>query len=73
MDSVKRDSNPSDIEVMTLKDFLKVFSYDNFGHKACEIISTEFKASLTAQLSKQRNIELTYRDAALQKNSEKLI
>ena len=40
-----------------MKDFLKVFNYENFGQRACEIIKEEFKANLTVQLSKQRNIE----------------
>ena len=32
--------------MLTLKDFLKVFEYDKFGQKACEIIKKEFKAKL---------------------------
>ena len=48
MDMVRRDFNPPDIEVLTLKDFLKVFNYDNFGQRACQVIKTEFKAQLTA-------------------------
>ena len=48
--------------MLTLKDFLKVFNYDNFGLRACKIIKKEFKASLTAQLSKQKTIEQAYRD-----------
>lgn len=29
---------PQEIEVLTLKDFLKVFNYDNFGQRACQVI-----------------------------------
>ena len=54
---VRRDYNQPDIEVLTLKDFLKVFNYDNFGHKSCDTIKKEFKAHLIAQLSKQRTVE----------------
>ena len=57
MDMVRRDYNQPDIEVLTLKDFLKVFNYDNFGHKSCDTIKKEFKAHLIAQLSKQRTVE----------------
>ena len=54
---MRKDVLASNIEVLTLKDFLKVFNYDNFGLRACKIIKKEFKASLTAQLSKQKTIE----------------
>lgn len=57
MEVVRRDSNPRDIEVLTLKDFLKVFNYDNFGLRACAVVKSEFKSKLLAQLSKQRTIE----------------
>ena len=46
MDQMKSGINQVDIEVLTLKDFLKVFNYDNFGERACEIIRQEFKANL---------------------------
>jgi len=49
---MRRDQNPHEIEVMTLKDFLKVFNYNNFGQRACETIKAEFKTTLTVQLSK---------------------
>ena len=61
-DPVRGDSAPTDVEVLTLKDFLKVFNYDNFGQRACEVIRAEFKVALTAQLSKQRTVEATYRE-----------
>ena len=51
-DQVRRDLNPPDIEVLTLKDFLKVFNYDNFGQRACQVIKKEFKVQLNAQLQK---------------------
>ena len=44
--------------MLTLKDFLKVFNYENFGQRACQIIKDEFKANLQVQLAKQRNIEV---------------
>ena len=48
MDMVRRDYTPHDIEVLTLKDFLKVFNYDNFGQRACQVIKAEFKVQLNA-------------------------
>ena len=30
-ETLKQNMNPPDIEVLTLKDFLKVFKYDNFA------------------------------------------
>ena len=45
---VKKDNMPAEVEVLTLKEFLKVFNYDNFGIRACKIIKQEFRASLTA-------------------------
>ena len=54
---MRRDGQAQKVEVLTLKDFLKVFNYENFGQRACEIIKEEFKANLMVQLSKQRNIE----------------
>ena len=69
---MRKDVLASNIEVLTLKDFLKVFNYDNFGLRACKIIKKEFKASLTAQLSKQKTIESAYRDQQIQKTSASL-
>ena len=51
----------------TLKDFLKVFNYDNFGQRACETIKAEFKTRLAAQLSKQRTIESQQQGGGFQK------
>ena len=59
---MKSGINQVDIEVLTLKDFLKVFNYDNFGERACEIIRQEFRANLFSQISKQKTIEMSYRD-----------
>ena len=56
-DTLKRDSNPQEIEVLTLKDFLRAFNYDNFAKRACELIKVEFKTCLAVMLSKQRTIE----------------
>ena len=39
---------PGEVEVLTLKEFMKVFNYDNFGIRACKIIKQEFRTSLTA-------------------------
>lgn len=47
---------------MTLKDFLKVFNYDNFAKRACEIIKAEFHTNLLTMLNKQKTVELTMRD-----------
>jgi len=62
---LKQSINPPDIEVLTLKDFLKVFKYDNFAKRACEIIKSEFKANLTGMLNKQRNVEMTFKEQLL--------
>ena len=43
MDAIRRDSYAQQIEVLTLKDFLKVFTYDNFGQRACDTIRAEFR------------------------------
>mmetsp|Transcript_25779 Transcript_25779/g.32083 ORF Transcript_25779/g.32083 Transcript_25779/m.32083 type:complete len:110 (+) Transcript_25779:60-389(+) len=51
-EALKRDSNPSDIEVLTLKDFLKVFNYEPFAKRACEVIGKEFKANLIKMMNK---------------------
>ena len=65
-DAVRRDGTDKHVEVLTLKDFLKVFDYENFGTRACEIMKEEFKASLTVQLSKQKNIEMTRKEQIVQ-------
>ena len=59
---MKSGINQVDIEVLTLKDFLKVFNYDNFGERACEVIRQEFRANLFSQISKQKTVEMSYRD-----------
>ena len=38
------------VELLTLKDFLKVFEYDKFGQKACHLVKQEFKAKLKQQI-----------------------
>ena len=40
------------IELLTLKDFLKVFEYDRFGDKACKVIANEFSEKLAADMLK---------------------
>ena len=50
------------MEVLALKDFLKVFNYDNFAKRACGEIAKEFKNNLATMLNKQKNVELTIRD-----------
>ena len=49
------DTKP--VQIITLKEFLRVFNYDNFGLKACKLIKDEFKVVLGEQLVKNRNIE----------------
>ena len=48
--------------MLTLKDFLKVFNYDAFAKKACEVIKDEFRTNLTAMLNKQKTVELNIRE-----------
>ena len=45
------------VNIITMKEFLKVFNYDNFGVKACELINKEFKSKLNDQLQKNKNID----------------
>ena len=44
------------VDLLTLKDFLKVFEYDKFGQKACEIIRKEFKNKLKKQVGLQKGV-----------------
>ena len=39
----KNETKPAEIEVMTLKDFLRVFQYEAAGQRVCEQINHEFK------------------------------
>lgn len=48
------------VELLTLKDFLKVFEYDKFGQKACQVIKQEFKAKLKQQIDLQKGIMQAY-------------
>ena len=42
-DEPKQETKPALIEVMTLKDFLRVFQYEAAGQRVCEQINHEFK------------------------------
>ena len=54
----ERESNQSgSIEVLTLKDFMKVFAYNVFAKRACEVIKQEFRENLTAMILKQKLVE----------------
>ena len=39
-------------ELLTLKDFLKVFSFDKFGDKVCKVINQEFNETMSRDLQK---------------------
>lgn len=38
----KKSNKEEKVEVLTLKEFLQVFEFDKFGHKACQLIQEEF-------------------------------
>ena len=63
-EALKRDSNPNAVEVLTLKDFLKVFDFDPFAKRAMEVVKDEFRANLIKMINKQKNIEITNREKA---------
>ena len=68
---IRKDAYTPEIEVLTLKDFLKVFNYDNFGQRACDGIKKEFKNILNAQIAKQKTIEVTYNEKMQQQTAIK--
>lgn len=42
-----------DIELLTLKQFMKVFEFDKFGERACKTIRAEIEENMNTVIAKQ--------------------